>query len=402
MKPTNHYFSGLGTTIFTVMSALARRHGAINLAQGFPDDNGPDEVRAVAARALQEGPNQYPPGRGIPELCEAVAAHDQRFYGFDFSPDNVLVTAGATEALAASMMALVNPGDEAVIFEPAYDSYRPILEGMGVTVRAVQLAPPAWSFTEQDLTKAFSPRTKLVVLNSPMNPIGKVFSRDELELIASFVERHDCFAVCDEVYEHIVFDGRAHIPLMTLPAMAERTVRIGSAGKTFSLTGWKVGYISGPAALVEAINKVHQFLVFTVPPNLQKGVAHGLRFDDSYFHSLAHDMQAKRDRLSANLTKAGFRVLPSEGTYFLTADYSALAPGEPSDAFCMRITRDAGVAAIPLAPFYGTPPEDPLVRFCFCKDNAVLDDGAKRLERYFSGVSAPSAPAPSREAHNNA
>lgn len=379
------------------MSALAREHNAVNLAQGFPDGNGPDDVREVAIRALAEGPNQYPPGRGLPELCETVAAHDRRFYGLNLEAENVLVTAGATEALAAAMMALVNPGDEAVIFEPAYDSYRPILEGMGVKVKAVQLRPPAWSFTEQDLAAAFSDRTKLVVLNTPMNPIGKVFCRDELELVASFMRRHDCYAVCDEVYEHIVFNGLEHIPLMTLPGMADRTVRIGSAGKTFSLTGWKVGYISGPVNLIEVINKVHQFLVFTVPPNLQIAVAYGLGLGDAYFAGLAGDMEIKRDRLRDNLERAGFTLLPADGTYFLTADYGALAPGEPSDQFCMRITREAGVAAIPLASFYGSPPDDPLIRFCFCKDDAVLDEGVARLARYFGGgkSSRPSG-------HNNA
>ena len=384
MKPTNSYFSGLGTTIFTVMSALAREHEAINLAQGFPDGNGPDDVRNVAIQALRDGPNQYPPGRGLPELCEAVADHDNRFYGLDLGPENVLVTSGATEALAAAMMALVNPGDEAVIFEPAYDCYRPILEGMGVTVKPIQLTPPGWSFSDADLERAFSPRTKLVMINTPMNPIGKVFSRGELERIAAIASRYDCYAICDEVYEHIVFDGLAHIPLMTLPGMAERTVRIGSAGKTFSLTGWKVGYISGPSAMIDIINKVHQFLVFTVAPNLQKAVAYGLGLDDGYFEGLAQGMQAKRDRLRANLERVGFEILPADGTYFLTADYSALAPDEPSDAFCFRITREAGVAAIPLAPFYGEPPADPLVRFCFCKEDAVLDEGAERLARYFA------------------
>lgn len=383
MKPVNAYFSTLGTTIFTVMSALAKAHQAINLAQGFPDGNGPDDVRAEAVRALEEGDNQYPPGRGLPDLCAAVAEHDRRFYGIDCDAASVIVTSGATEGLAASMMALVNPGDEAVIFEPAYDSYRPILEGMGVTVRAVQLAPPDWPIRAADLDAVFSDRTKLVVINTPMNPVGKVMSREELELIARYVRKYDCYAVCDEVYEHIVCDGHSHIPLMTLPGMAERTVRIGSAGKTFSVTGWKVGYITGPADLMEVINKVHQFLVFTVPPNLQTAVAYGLRQEDSYFTGLATEMEAKRNRLQDHLAAIGFHVLPSAGTYFLVADYSGLAPHMKSDDFCTYLTAEAGVAAIPLTPFYGDAPDHKLVRFCFCKDDAVLDEGARRLRDHF-------------------
>lgn len=385
MKPTNAYYSGLGTTIFTVMSALAREHDAVNLAQGFPDGEGPDDIREVAARALIEGPNQYPPGKGLPELCAAVADHDRRFYGLDVTADNVLVTVGATEGLAASFMGLLNPGDEAVIFEPAYDSYRPILEGMGVKVRAVQLTPPAWNFSAQDLDRVFTDRTRLVVLNSPMNPSGKVFRRDELDLIADYVRRFDCYAVCDEVYEHIIFDDAVHIPLMTLPGMAERTVRIGSAGKTFSLTGWKIGYVTGPQELIEVINKVHQFLVFTVAPNLQKAVAYGLGLPDDYYRSLATDMARQRDRLRTRLEEIGFVIPPVQGTYFLNADYSALAPGEDSDAFCHRITTEAGVAAIPLTPFYGSAPDLPMVRFCFCKADAVIDEGTARLARYFAG-----------------
>ncbi|MEX1147248.1 MAG: aminotransferase class I/II-fold pyridoxal phosphate-dependent enzyme, partial [Sphingomonadales bacterium] len=336
-----------------------------------------------------EDSNQYPPGRGLPALCRSVADHDRRFYGLDVGPANVLVTVGATEALAASMMALANPGDEAVIFEPAYDSYRPIFEGMGVTVRAVQLSPPEWAFTAADLDRVFTDKTRVVVLNTPMNPVGKVFSRAELDLIADYAKKHDCYVICDEVYEHIVFDDAVHLPLMTLPGMMERTVRIGSAGKTFSLTGWKIGYVTGPEVLIDVITKVHQFLVFTVAPNLQKAVAHGLGFGDEYYRSLAADMQVKRDRLRGRLEAIGFTIPPVQGTYFLTADYSALlsgeASGEGSDEFCRRITTEAGVAAIPLSPFYGDAPDIPLVRFCFSKQDAVIDEGADRLARYFSG-----------------
>lgn len=383
MKSPNPQFAGLGTTIFSVMSALAVKHQAVNLGQGFPDGAGPDDVRAVARERLESGPHQYPPFQGIPELRAAVADHDRRFYGLDVTAANVLVTSGATEALASAFFALLAPGDEAIVIDPSYDSYRPIIRAAGATVRALRLQPPHWSFTAADLEAVFNERTKLIVLNTPMNPVGKVFTDEELALIADFCRRFDVYAVCDEVYEHLLFDGRVHKPLMTLPGMFERSVRIGSAGKTFSLTGWKVGYITGPEALIGILSKAHQFLTFTTPPNLQHGVAHGLLKDGSYFTGLAADMQARRDRLAAGLTAVGFRLLPCDGTYFLIADYSAFAPGMSADAFCEFLTREAGVAAIPVSAFYEDPPADPLIRFCFCKSDATLDEACARLARYF-------------------
>ena len=388
----NRVLSGYGTTIFTTMSALATAHQAINLGQGFPDQDGPEDIREVAARALMDGPNQYPPSQGLPELRQAVAAHNARFYGLEIDwTKQVLVTSGATEAVASSLLALLNPGDEAVLFEPMYDCYLPIVQLSGAAARSVRLRPPAWELPREELAAACNERTRVIVLNSPMNPTGKVFSRDELQFIAGLAIRHDAFVVCDEVYEHLTFDDAQHIPLMTLPGMADRCVRIGSAGKSFSLTGWKVGYITAPPPLAETILKAHQFLTFTTAPNLQKAVAYGLAKDDAYFSVLARDMQAKRDLLSDGLRRIGFGILPCLGTYFIAADYSAFSrPDEDDTAFCKRITTEAGVAAVPFSAFSmaampggtGPLPPEKLIRFCFCKQDSVLHEALARLRRY--------------------
>ncbi|HKJ74748.1 MAG TPA: aminotransferase class I/II-fold pyridoxal phosphate-dependent enzyme, partial [Alphaproteobacteria bacterium] len=277
MKAPNQTLGHLGTTIFAVMSALAQEHKAINLGQGFPDDEGPDDVREIAAKALLDGPNQYPSMMGVPALRQAVAENNRRFYGLDIDwREEVMVTSGATEALAACLLGLLNPGDEVVVIEPLYDSYLPIIRLAGAVPRVVTLSMPDWSLPRDALAAAFSDRTKLVLMNSPMNPTAKVFDEAELQAIADLVVRYDALAVCDEVYEHLVFSGHRHIPLMSVPGMRERTARIGSAGKTLSLTGWKVGYISATPAILGAIAKAHQFLTFTTPPNLQTGVAYGL------------------------------------------------------------------------------------------------------------------------------
>ena len=382
----NPVFGALGTTIFTVMSALASRHGAINLGQGFPDEDGPMAVREAAARALIEGPNQYPPMLGMKELRTAIAAHSSRFYGFDFDPESeVLVTSGGTEALTASIMALTVPGDEAVIIEPAYDSYRPALEAAGARVKAVRLQPPRFRLEDADLARAFSERTRLVVVNSPLNPAGRVFSRTELELLAEYVVRYGATVVCDEVYEHLVYDGLQHIPLISLPGMERRCVRVGSAGKMFSLTGWKVGWVEGPAPLVSVIAKAHQFITFTTSPALQLGVAHGLTHEIAFTVELTRALQAKRDFLGAALGAAGFDVLPSEGTYFLTAGIGKIT-NEPDRVFCERLAREAGVAAIPLSSFYAAEAPNAFVRFAFCKRREVLEQAARRLGRYLSAL----------------
>lgn len=314
MKPMNSSLCRYGTTIFTVMSTLAAEHGAINLGQGFPDDEGPEPVRERAAMAVREESNQYPPMCGLPELRQAVAEHNRRFYGLDVDwRTEVLVTSGATEALADCFFGLLEAGDEVVLIEPLYDSYLPIIERAGAVARLVRLQPPEWELPREALVAAFGPRTKLLVLNSPLNPAGKVFDECELSLIAELVHAHDAYAVCDEVYEHLVFDRLAHIPLMTLPRMRGRCLRIGSAGKTFSATGWKVGYVTAAPPLIEAVARAHQFVTFTTPPNLQKAVATGLKLGDAYFHTLARTQQNKRDRLAQGLAAAGFEVLPSAG-----------------------------------------------------------------------------------------
>lgn len=386
MKSGNAVFSGLGTTVFTRMSALAAEHGAVNLGQGFPDEDGAPDVVEAAARALLEGgtANQYPPMAGIPDLRQALAEHDKRFYGIEVDwRTETLVTSGATEALADCLFGLIQPGDEVVLIEPLYDSYLPIVRRAGGVPRLVRLEPPAWELPREALAAACNENTKLILLNSPQNPAGKVFSRDELEFIAALLEKHDAYAVCDEVYEHLVFDGRPHVPLMTLPGMRGRCLRIGSAGKTFSATGWKVGYVTGAVTTLDPVIKAHQFLTFTTPPNLQKAVALGLRKDDGYFQGLAAGMQAKRDRLAAGLRDVGFEVLDCQGTYFLTVDIRSVGFMGDDEAFCRHITMEAGVTAVPVSAFYGEADIDHFARFCFCKKDAVLDEALVRLKRHF-------------------
>ena len=387
MKNTNAILGGQGTTIFEVMSALAAEHGAINLGQGFPDTDGPEDIRRVAADAIIEGPNQYPRMLGLPELRSAVAEHDRRFYGLDVDPDReVMVTSGATEALADCLFGLIEPGDEVVLMEPVYDTYLPIVRLAGGVPRIVRLEPPDWALSEASLEGAFSPATKLIVLNSPHNPVGKVFSDGELDLIARLLTRFDAYAVCDEVYEHLVFDGARHRPLITMPGMRERCLRVGSAGKTFSLTGWKVGYVIAAPALLAVAGKAHQYLTFTTAPNLQRAIAYGLCKDDAYFASLADEMAKKRDRLIGGLASVGFDVMGSSGTYFVCADFRSLGFNRTDEAFCRHITEDAGVAAVPLSAFYEKGDVDRFVRFCFCKRDQVLDEAVARLGRHFASA----------------
>jgi N-succinyldiaminopimelate aminotransferase len=380
MKHANTLLSALGTTIFTTMSALAVKHGAINLGQGFPDTEGPADVVRAAADALLDHRNQYPPLTGVPELRQAVAAANKRFWGLDIDPDaGVVVTSGATEALTACLMALLDPCDEIVLIEPLYDTYLPVVRMLGAMPRLVRLEPPHWTLPRAALAAAFGPKTKAILLNTPMNPAGKVFTADELGFIAGLLHQHDAYAICDEVYEHLVFAPARHIPLMTLPGMAARCLRVGSAGKTFSLTGWKIGYVSGPPALTAVVTKAHQNLTFTTPPNLQRAVAIGLAKDTSYFTELAISLASKRDRLSRGLTGAGFSVLPSDGSYFVTAAYAAFGFAGGDAAFCRHITEHAGVAAIPLSAFYEGEAPQGYVRFAFCKQDSVLDEACRRL-----------------------
>ena len=387
-RPPNRNFSELGTTVFSVMSALAVKHGAVNLGQGFPDTDGPEAIRAEAARRLVAGPNQYANMLGVPELRQAVAAHDKRFYGLDYDwQSEVIVTLGATEAIADCLMALLSPGDEAVVLAPSYDCYLPMVKQAGSAAKMVALTPPDWTLSKAALEAAFTDKTKLILLNTPMNPAAKVLSRAELELIADAVKAHDTYAVCDEVYEHITFDGRPHIPLATLPGMRERCLRIGSAGKTFSLTGWKVGYVSGPARLISVVEKAHQFVTFATNGALQQGVALGLGLPDSYFTGLAAEQQKKRDTLRPVLDRVGLPTLPCHGTYFITSDISGLGFNGGDYEFCRHLTEAAGVTAVPVSVFYdGSGVEAPthLIRFCFAKKPEVLDEASRRLEKYFA------------------
>jgi N-succinyldiaminopimelate aminotransferase len=381
---SNPVFASLPTTIFTHMSALATEHGAVNLGQGFPDEDGPQAIREAASRALIEGPNQYPPMRGRIELRKALAGHAKRFYGFDLDADTgIVVTSGATEALTASIMAMVGEGGEVVLIEPSYDSYRPIVETMGASVRMVTLAAPDWRLTEEALRAAFTPKTRAIVVNSPLNPIGRVFDRAELEALARVMADSDVVAICDEVYEHLVFDGRAHIPLAALPGMRERCLRIGSAGKMFSLTGWKVGWVSGPAALMRVVANAHQFITFTTSPALQLGIAHGLEHEMDFTLGLTATLQANRDVLRDAIAGLGFKPLACEGSYFLTADISGLT-NESDREFCERLVREAGVALIPLSVFFAEGKPDNLVRFAFCKRRAVIDEAVARLQKFFA------------------
>ncbi|MGN9906200.1 pyridoxal phosphate-dependent aminotransferase [Phytohabitans sp. LJ34] len=374
-----------GTTIFAEMSALAVRTGAVNLGQGFPDTDGPAEMLEAAAEALRTGHNQYPPGPGVPALRAAVAQHQRRFWGLEYNPDGeVLVTAGATEAVAAAILGLCEPGDEVVCFEPYYDSYAASIALAGAVRRPVTLRPSAggrYAFDPDELRAAFGPRTRLVLLNSPHNPTGKVFTRGELAQIAELCQEHGAYAVTDEVYEHLVFSdaAEAHIPLATLPGMRERTLRISSAGKTFSCTGWKIGWASGPAELVTAVMRVKQFLTYVNGAPFQPAVAVALGLPDSYYEGFRAGLEARRDQLVAGLTDAGFGVLPSEGTYFVTADITPLGGTDGMD-FCRSLPERCGVVAVPTQVFYDDPEAGKrLVRFAFCKRPEVIDEAARRL-----------------------
>jgi len=386
VKSANTVLSSYGTTIFEVMSRLAQEHEAINLGQGFPDGNGPPDVVAAATDYLENGVNQYPSMMGIPPLREAVANINKRFYDLDIDwPTEVMVTSGGTEALASSLFALIEPGDEVVLIEPLYDSYLPIVQRAGGIAKFVRLEPPGWELPEDALAAAFSDKTKLILLNTPMNPCSKVFSESELSVIAGLMEKYDAYAICDEVYEHLLFDGLKHVPLMTLPGMRDRCVRIGSAGKTFSLTGWKVGYITACPDLLGPIAKAHQFLTFTTPPNLQAAVAFGLSKDNNYFNKLSGDLEKCRDLLAEGLKDIGFEVMHCQGSYFITTDFRPLGFNGNDEDFCRHITTEARVAAVPVGAFYQGGGVEHFARFCFCKEEDTLVEAIDRLRNHFGG-----------------
>lgn len=376
----NRTYSALGATIFDVMSGLAAELGAVNLGQGFPEEDGPRDIRETAAQALIDGPNQYPPMRGLPALREAVAAH----YGahHDIALDwkrEVTITSGATEAIAAAILCAVDPGDEVVLIEPMYDSYLPMVRRAGAIPRFIRLDPPHWRITEAKLAAAFTPKTKAIVLTTPHNPAASVASAEELALVARFCEQHGAIAISDEVWEHVLFDGRRHASM--LHHLRDRTIKIGSAGKMFSMTGWKVGFACAAPALTEVFAKAHQFLTFTTPPNLQKGAAYGLAKPASYFEEMRAGFQRSRDRLASALAQEGFVALPAEGAYFMSIDLTASGIALSDEDFALRCVKEFGVATIPLAPFYAEPGSPPLVRLCFAKRDETLDRGVEALAK---------------------
>ncbi len=388
-EPLTSKLAGFGTTIFAEMSALAVETGAINLGQGFPDTDGPAAVLEAAVEAIrtgaETGANQYPPGPGIPDLRRAIAEHQARFYGIELDPDTeVLVTTGATEALAGALLGMLDAGDEVVTFEPMFDSYAAGIALAGATVNPVLLAPdPAtgeYRFDPDELRAAVTPRTKVLLLNTPHNPTGKVFDADELALVAEVAIEHDLIVVTDEVYEHLVFPDATHVPLATLPGMAERTLTISSGGKTFSATGWKVGWATGPAPLVAATRSAKQFLTYVSGGPFQPAIATGLRLDDAFFAGLGPTMAAKAERLGDGLRAAGFTVFAPQGTYFTTVDVRPLRPDGDGMAFCRSLPELCGVVAVPNQVFYARPEHGRhLVRFACCKRDDVLDQAVGRL-----------------------
>jgi N-succinyldiaminopimelate aminotransferase len=378
----------LGTTVFSEFSALALKHGAMNLGQGFPDFDGPEAVKEAAQRAIRDGLNQYAPGMGLKELRQAIAEHSARFYGQTVDPDTmVTVTSGATEAILCVLLGLVDPGDEVVAFEPFYDSYDANIGFMGAKARYVPLRPPdaahaTWWFDRDEVRAAFGPRTRLLILNTPHNPTGKVFTREELEFLGALCAEHDVRVLADEVYEHIVFAPAVHVRAATVPSLRERTVTVSSGGKTFSLTGWKIGWMIAPPPLRDAVQRAHQFVTFATATPLQAAMAAALRLPDTYFQELGALYSAKRERLLNGLAEAGLRAHVPEGSYFIMADIAGRGFADDM-AFCRHLVSEVRVAAIPPSVFYG--PEhrhlgQGLARFAFCKTEAVLDEAVRRLK----------------------
>ena len=378
----NPIFANLPMTVFEEMSGLARDLGAINLGQGFPDDPGPLVIREKAADAVLNGYNQYPPMAGLPELRQAVSAHYGRAQNLDLDwSREVTITSGATEALAAAFLGLIEAGDEVICFQPLYDSYLPVIRQAGGVPKLIRLSPPDWRFTEAMLEAAVTPKTRFLVLNNPVNPTGVVVSEADLGLLSAFCVRHDLIAICDEVWEQVVFGGASHRPLMGFPGMRDRCVKIGSAGKIFGLTGWKVGFICAAPDLTGAIARTHQFLTFTTAPNLQSAVAYGLDNSGDWFQSMPAQMERSRDRLASGLAAEGFVVLPGQGTYFLTIDLAASGIELDDRSFALHGVHNAGIASIPVSALYEADPVTTILRLCFAKKDETLDGGIERLAR---------------------
>jgi N-succinyldiaminopimelate aminotransferase len=374
-----HRLDGIPSTIFTTMSALAVRTGSVNLGQGFPDVDGPASVLAAAEDAITGGANQYAPGIGVPALRQAIARHQQRHYGLELDPDTqVLVTTGCTEGIAASLLGLVDPGDEVVVLEPYYDSYVAMIQMAGGVRRPVTLREPDFRLDVDELRAAVTPRTRFVLLNSPHNPTGTVLTRAELAAVADVAIEHDLVVITDEVYEHLVFDDHEHVPLATLPGMFERTLTLSSAGKSYSVTGWKIGWATGPAELVSAVLAAKQWLTFTSGAPLQPAIAHALDDEPAWPRELAASLEARRDLLCDGLEKLGLGVRRPEGTYFAVTDISALGWRDGME-FCLALPERAGVVAIPTQPFHDSDAGDQLVRWAFCKEAGVIEEGLRRL-----------------------
>lgn len=372
-------YADMPATIFEEMSGLARRHEAINLGQGFPDAPGPRPLLDAAAEALLTGSNQYPPSTGLPRLREAVATHYSREQALTLTPDQVVVTSGATEAIAAALFALLSPGDEVALIQPLYDAYLPLVRRAGGVARLATLSPPQWRITRDVLDQAFGPKTRAIILNNPMNPSARLFDDEELALLASYCVAHDAIAICDEVWEGVTLPPGRFKPLMAFPGMAGRTVKIGSAGKLFGLTGWKVGWMIAAAPLAKALARAHQFLTFTTPPNLQTAVAFGLETMGGWFAGMQAQMGRSCDRLAAGLTSAGYAVLPSQATYFLTVDLAASGIALNDRTFALRTVAEHGVASIPVSALYAENPATNILRLCFAKADDTLDQAVERL-----------------------
>ena len=374
-------YEQMQTSVFERMSLLAAKHGAVNLGQGFPDFGWPEEILEAAARALHEGSNQYAPSRGLPGLREAVASHYARHHGLSLTADNVCVTSGATEALAAAIFATVQPGDEVIIFTPAYDAYAPLVRRAGGVVREVALRPPEWRIDRKRLEAAFGPQTRAIVFNNPHNPTGRLFDGTELEAVAKFARDHDLIVISDEVWEHVLLDDQTFVPIASLPEMAQRTFKCGSAGKIFSLTGWKIGWLVASTEMATLAARAHQFLTFASPPNLQAAVAFGMAEGDAWIEPMRKRFVRARDRMAEGLATAGFAVLPSASTYFLCVDLTRSGIDLDDEQFAGRAVAEAGVAVVPMSPFAEENPARNMIRLCFAKTDATIDAGVAAMAR---------------------
>jgi aspartate/methionine/tyrosine aminotransferase len=377
----NPLYQEMKTSVFERMSLAAAEHGAVNLGQGFPDFGWPDAILDAAADALKNGSNQYAPSRGTIALRQAVAAHYSRHFGQDLTVDQVCVTSGATEALGAAILATISPGDEVIIFTPAYDSYAPMIRRGGGTPVEVALQPPAWRVDSAALESAVTPRTRAILFNNPHNPTGRLFDADELEAVAAVAREHDLIVISDEVWEHVLLDGQSFTPIATLPGMTDRVIKVGSAGKIFSLTGWKVGWIVAAPELANVVARAHQFLTFATAPNLQAAVAFGLDEGDAWLEPMQARFQAARDRLATGLRKAGFAVLDATSTYFLCVDLKGSGIAADDETFAAAAVERAGVAVIPLSPFAERDPPRHLVRLCFGKKDETIDAGIAAMAK---------------------